>query len=290
MTVGGNIHQWQRKRGSDADEADQQQERLQTVMINGKQTRKLLYPEREKLILQALGDEVKTIAELTDGLNVSEATVRRDLQTLEERGKVKRVHGGAIRVKFPRTEPIFAEKATFHAEEKNHIAELALSFIDDNDTICLDGGSTILMLAKKLERKRNLTIVTNSMMAAAGLMESEHKLILIGGEFRGLSRTLVGPLTAHIINSLRIDKAFLGTIGFSVEDGISTTDPNEAYTKELIMRRSGKVLVLADSSKVGTPSFAVSGKLSDIDVLITDPGIPAPLEKILRDKKVEVVY
>lgn len=258
--------------------------------MNGKQKRKLLYPEREKLILQALGDEVKTIAELTDGLNVSEATVRRDLQTLEERGKVKRVHGGAIRVKFPRTEPIFTEKAAFHAEEKNHIAELALSFIDDNDTICLDGGSTVLALAKKLDMKRNLTIVTNSMMAAASLMETGHKLVLIGGEFRPLSRTLVGPLTAQTINSLRIDKAFLGTIGFSVDDGISTTDPNEAYTKELIMKRSGKVIVLSDSSKLCTPSFAVSGKVSDIDVLITDPGIPAALEKSLREKKIEVVY
>ncbi len=256
----------------------------------GKQKRKLLSPEREKLILQALGDEVKTIAELTSGLNVSEATVRRDLQSLEEKGKVRRVHGGAIRIKFPRTEPMFSEKAAFHADEKNHIAELALSFIDDNDTICLDGGSTVLALAKKLERKNHLNIVTNSMMAAAQLMETGHNLVLIGGEFRALSRTLVGPLTTSIINSLHIDKAFLGTIGFTVDEGISTTDPNEAYTKELIMKRAKKVIVLADSSKIGTASFVTSGAINDIDVLITDPGIPAEIEKALRDRDIEVVY
>ena len=256
----------------------------------GKQKRKLLSPEREKLILQALGDEVKTIAELTSGLNVSEATVRRELQSLEEQGKVRRVHGGAIRIKFPRTEPMFSEKAAFHAEEKNHIAELALQFIDDNDTICLDGGSTVLALTRKLDRKNNLNIVTNSMMAAAQLMETGHKLVIIGGEFRALSRTLVGPLTTNIVNSLHIDKAFLGTIGFTVEGGISTTDPNEAYTKELIMRRAKKVIVMADSSKIGMASFVNSGSINDIDVLITDPGIPAEIEKALQDRNIEVVY
>lgn len=252
--------------------------------------RKLLSPEREKLILQALGDEVRTIAELTDGLGVSEATVRRDLQSLEEKGKVRRVHGGAVRTKFPRTEPMFAEKAAYHAEEKNRIAELALNYIDDNDTICLDGGSTVLGLAKKLERKKQLNIVTNSMMAAAQLMETGHKLVLIGGEFRALSRTMVGPLTAGIINSLHIDKAFLGTIGFTVEDGISTTDPNEAYTKELIMKRAKMVIVLADSSKIGCASFVTSGALDDIDVLITDSGITGEAESILRERGIEVVY
>jgi DeoR/GlpR family transcriptional regulator of sugar metabolism len=253
--------------------------------------RKLLSPEREKLILQALGEEVRTISELTDGLGVSEATVRRDLQSLEEKGKVKRVHGGAVRTKFPRAEPLFAEKAAFHAEEKNHIAELALNYIENNDTICLDGGSTVLALTSKLNRKNNLNVVTNSLMASASLMDTtNHKLIIIGGEFRPLSRTLVGPLTASTINSLHIDTAFLGTIGFTAEDGISTTDPNEAYTKELIMKRAGKVVVLADSSKLGTASFITSGSIKDIDVLITDSNISKEMEQTLTDIGIEVVY
>jgi DeoR/GlpR family transcriptional regulator of sugar metabolism len=257
-------------------------------MTDGK--RKLLSPERERLILQALGDGVRTITELSDKLGVSEATVRRDLQALEEQGKAKRVHGGAIRNKFPRTEPIFDEKAAFHAREKDAIAKAALTFIEDNDTIYLDGGSTVLNLAKRLDCKKNITIVTNSMMAAAALMESEHKLILIGGEFRAISRTFVGPLTAKIINSLMINKAFLGTIGFSIADGISTTDANEAYTKDLIMSRSEKVIVLVDSSKIGSPSFASSGTIADIDILITDAGIPEKALKELRRKNVKVIY
>ena len=255
--------------------------------MNGQ--RKLLPQERETLILQALGAGMRTIVGLSEELGVSEATVRRDLDSLEDQGKVRRVHGGAMRVKFPRTEPVFDQKSALHSIEKKHIAEAALEFIEDGDTIYLDGGSTIAGLAKLLERRSNLTIVTNSLIAASSLMESSHHLILVGGEFRSLSRTMVGPLTAKIIESISISKAFMGTIGFTIEDGISTTDPNEAYTKEIVMNRAEKVFLLVDSSKIGTPSFAVSGRTDDIDVLITDPGISAEAVKALMEKSIEIV-
>jgi DeoR/GlpR family transcriptional regulator of sugar metabolism len=252
--------------------------------------RKLLSPERENMILQALGEGIQTITELSKKLNVSEATVRRDLQSLELQGKAKRVHGGAVRTKFPRTEPLFTEKAGFQTTEKQSIADKALDFIANDDTIFLDGGSTVLGIAKKLKNKKNLTVVTNSLMAAAELMESGHQLIIVGGEFRPLSRTVVGPLTARLIEPLSISKAFMGTIGFSLEDGISTTAPSEAYTKELVMHKAAKVIVLADSSKIGTPSLVTSGSLDDIDVLITDSGITEKAVKELQKKKIEVVF
>jgi len=253
-------------------------------------SKRLLSAERERLILESLSDHsVKRLEDIGTGLGVSEATVRRDLIALEERGLVLRVHGGALRTRFPQTEPLFVEKASFHPAQKSQIAELALEQIQNGDTIFLDGGSTVLSLAKMLEQKRSLIVVTNSLMAAAELMESSHKLILVGGEFRPLSRTLVGPLTGQIIQSLSVDKAFLGTIGFSAEEGISTTDPNEAYTKELIMKRSRKVYVLADSSKLGTLSFARSGSLSDIHAVITDKNAPEDFLKKLRKAKIEII-
>ncbi len=128
------------------------------------------------------------------------------------------------------------------------------------------------------------------MMAAAELMESGHQLILVGGEFRPISRTIVGPLTARSIEPLTINKAFLGTIGFTVEDGISTTAPSEAFTKELVMRKAGKVIVLADSSKIGAPSLVTSGSIADIDVLITDKEVTDKVVRELRKKQVEVVF
>ena len=251
--------------------------------------RKLLTPEREEIILSEPGEEAKTISELSGKLDVSEATVRRDLLSLEEQGKVKRVHGGAVKMKFPESEPVFKEKESIRPEEKERIAKLALGLINDKDTIYLDGGSTVLALAKMLGAKKGLTVVTNSLMAAAELMESGHNLIIVGGKFRPLSRTLVGPLTSKIIETLHVDKAFLGTIGFTIEDGISTTDADEAFTKELILKRADKTILLADSSKLGKKSFAVSGSVSDIDVVITDSSVPASISKELKKRGIDLL-
>lgn len=252
--------------------------------------RKLLSPEREKLIVDSLDGGIRTIAELSARLGVSEATVRRDLQSLEERRLVRRVHGGAEPIrKGGAGELRFNEKTSLHADEKELIAERALDYIHDNDAIFLDGGSTVLALARKIKSRKNLTVITNSLMAASELMESGHRLILLGGEFRARSRTLVGPLTARILESLSIHTAFLGTMGFTAESGISTTDPNEAYTKELVMKRSAQVVLLADSSKFGTPSLATSGAVNNINVIITDSQVSEDLISQLEEKNIDVI-
>ena len=253
-------------------------------------TRKLLSPEREKLIMDSLNGGICTIAELSARLGVSEATVRRDLQSLEDQRLVRRVHGGAEPVRRTGAgEPLFNEKTSLNASEKELIAERALDYIQDNDAIFLDGGSTVLALARKLHKRKNLTVVTNSLMAASELMETSHRLILLGGEFRARSRTLVGPLTSRILESLAIHTAFLGTMGFTVESGISTSDPNEAYTKELVMKRAGQVILLADSSKLGTPSLAASGSVEDIDLIISDQNVSSDIITRLAKKHIEVI-
>jgi len=126
------------------------------------------------------------------------------------------------------------------------------------------------MFARLLAHRRNLTIVTNSLMAASNLMESGHRLILVGGEFRALSRTLVGPLTEPVIKALTVTKAFMGTIGLTIEEGMTTTEVSEAFTKEQIMKRASKVILLADHTKMGIPSFVRSGTIEDITILVTD--------------------
>ena len=258
-------------------------------MVNHGNNRKLLTPEREALILEALGNGVRTISELAATLQVSEATVRRDLRTLEQRGALQRVHGGAVRVDDgEKREPLFHEKTTLRADEKERIAEAALGLIEDGDSIYLDGGSTVLALARKLSSCHELTVVTNSLMAAAELMESGHKLILLGGEFRPLSRTLVGPLTSPIGEALHIGKAFFGTIGLTAS-GVSTTDPGEAFTKKLILGRAERAILLADSGKIGRTSLADAGKLDDFSCLVTDSGASPDFLKILKKHRVEFI-
>ncbi|MDT8391416.1 MAG: DeoR/GlpR family DNA-binding transcription regulator [Lentisphaeria bacterium] len=250
---------------------------------------KLLTAEREEQILRQLRQAgTRSVQELCQALNVSEATVRRDLQSMDERGLLRRVRGGATLARNQRVEPLFSDKESQHSEEKESIAAAAFELINDHDTIYLDGGSTVLGLTRHLDKRRHLTIVTNSIMAAANLMNTKHRLVLVGGEFRAISRTLVGPLTAEIIQALNIDKAFMGTIGFTIADGMTTTDPNEAYTKNQIMKRSSQVILLADSSKLGISSFARSGDVTSVDTLVTDAIAPS-LRSELEEQGINVV-
>ena len=250
---------------------------------------RLLTAEREQAILRLLHKRrVMSVSALSSALNVSEATIRRDLQSMHERRLLQRIRGGAARNGLARVEPVFSDKESQNTAEKERIARRALDLIEDHDTIYLDGGSTVLALARLLDVRDDLTIVTNSLMAAGVLMTSRHRLILSGGEFRALSRTLVGPLTSPVIRSLTVDKAFMGTIGFTIPDGMTTTDPGEAYTKEQIMERSHQVILLVDSSKLGVDSFARSDDMADLDAVVTDAA-SADFQKRLGDHTVTLI-
>jgi DeoR/GlpR family transcriptional regulator of sugar metabolism len=249
-----------------------------------------LAPKRIERLRQILRmDHVVSVEELSRQLKVSSATVRRDLAQLESLGEVRRVHGGAVGVESRLEEPLFDDKTSIAAREKQRIAQAALKFIKPNDTIFLDGGSTVLELARLVRDRSNLTVVTNSLRAAIELAAQGPRVILIGGEFRRLSQTLVGPLTRLTLDEVHVDKAFMGTIGLTVEEGLTTTDPSEAYTKELVMAHARQVFLLADHSKVGKVSFACAGQLGKVQVLITDKQIDRKFASQLRKKGVEVV-
>jgi len=234
-------------------------------------------------------DHVVSVEELSRQLEVSSATVRRDLAQLESLSEVRRVHGGAVGTESRLEEPLFDDKTSLAAREKQRIAQAALKFIKPNDTIFLDGGSTVLELARLVRDRSNLTVVTNSLRAAIELAAQGPRLILIGGEFRRLSQTLVGPITRLTLHEVHVDKAFMGTIGLTLEEGLTTTDPSEAYTKELVMAHARQVFLLADHSKVGKVSFACAGQLGKVHVLITDTQIDRKFASQLRKNGVEVV-
>lgn len=248
----------------------------------------MLTAEREQHILQLLKtNEVMTVSAISAHLGASEATVRRDLQSMHERGLLERVHGGAAHKSDRVSEPLFKDKESLNADAKSGIAAAALELIKDNDTIFLDGGSTILKLAQMLEERQGLTVVTNSIMAAAILMESGHKLILTGGEFRAISRTLVGPLSAAVLNEIAVDIAFMGTFGFTEEDGMSTTDVNEAFTKVHAMKRAKRVVLLADRTKLGRNSF-VKCACDRLDTIVTD-GMDEDMRLKLAERNIKVI-
>lgn len=251
---------------------------------------KELAPARlERLRRRVREDHVVRVEELSRQLSVSPATIRRDLNELESLGEIRRVHGGAVGVESRLEEPLFDDKTSIAAKEKHRIAQVALKYIEPNQTIFLDGGSTVLELARLVRDRSNLTILTNSLRAAIELAAHGPRLILIGGELRRLSQTLVGPLTRFTLRELQVDKAFMGTMGLSLQEGLTTTDPGEAYTKELVMGHAREVILLADHTKVGKISFSRSGRLNRVHVLITDKLINRKFARELRKRGVEVV-
>ncbi len=229
------------------------------------------------------------LEEICRQLGVSPATVRRDLDQLEKAGAIRRVHGGAVSVESRLEEPLFDNKTSIAAREKRRIAEAALEFIGPDETVYLDGGSTVLELARLLRERTNLTVVTNSLRAAHELAGRGPRLILIGGELRRLSQTVVGPLTRLTLQELHLDKAFMGTIGFTVKEGLTTTDPSEAFTKEIVMGQARQVIVLADSSKAGKVSFARAGRWDNVHVLITDKQVDKEFAKELIKQGIKLI-
>jgi DeoR family fructose operon transcriptional repressor len=244
---------------------------------------------RERLGSMVASRRVVRLEELSSALGVSQSTIRRDLDELEMAGRLRRVHGGAIAADTRLDEPHFDDKATAAADEKLRIARRAVELLGPEDTVYLDSGSTVLAAARLLAGWNRLTVVTNSLPAANELVGRGPRLIVIGGELRATSRAIVGPLTRLLLDDLNVDRALMGTFAFSLEDGLATTDPSEAFTKQLVMRRAREVILLADSQKMGTRSFVNAGGIDDVDILVTDTGIDDRTLRLLKRRGVRVV-
>jgi DeoR/GlpR family transcriptional regulator of sugar metabolism len=242
--------------------------------------------DRIRRILKQRG--AARVDELSAELGVSAATVRRDLVELDALGQARRVHGGAVTMQGRLDEPVFDDRTAIAVSEKQRIAEAAFRMIKPSDSIFLDGGSTLLALARMLVDMPALTVVSNSLSIAATFTAAGPRMILVGGEFRRRSQTFVGSLSQSVIERLRVDTAFMGTVGLSA-DGLTTTDPREAFTKELIMARARQVVVLADNTKVGTESFVRFGSLDRVNTLITDRGADQNILKKLRKIGISVI-
>ncbi len=235
-----------------------------------KETRELA-AERTDHIRELLKEQrVVSVATLCRKTGASAATIRRDLVDMESRGLLQRVHGGAVSAISRLDEPLFADKTHLASEEKQAIAAAALQHVRPNHTLFLDGGSTVLLLSRLLEDRNDITVVTNSLGVATNLCGRGPRLILTGGELRRRSQTLVGSLSEPLLNHLHVDCAFMGTIGLSIKDGLTTTDPREAQTKSLVFAHAQKIIMLADSSKFGKTSFVRFGELKALNTIITD--------------------
>ena len=248
-----------------------------------------LAPERRDRIRNLVREGgVARVEDLRKNLKVSVATIRRDLEILEEEGKVKRVHGGAVSMESRLEESVFDDKTNQASKQKKKIAEDALKLVGHEESVFLDGGSTTLFLARLLKQRTDITVVTNSLRAMEELADSGPRVIFIGGEFRRISQTMVGPLSSAVLEQIRVDKAFMGTMGFCLKMELPPQIPNEAYVKRVVAEHAGQVILMADSTKAEKVSFARVSDWDQVDILISDKAIPPNFTKTLRKRGIKV--
>lgn len=232
-----------------------------------------------------------TYAELAAEFDVSEMTIRRDVEALESLGVVRRVVGGAIALKGKDTEPAFATRLTDAADEKRHIADAVAGLIGPSETVILDSGSTALAVAQSLKRRGlGLTVLTPSLLAALELIdEAGTTVILTGGELRPGELSLIGHVAEDTLANYNCDTFVMGVAGIDGSRGISDYHQGESRVKRAASKRADRVIVAADQSKLGRVTFTSIAALADIDVIITDGDPQHPALVAARAAGVDVI-
>lgn len=224
------------------------------------------------------------VAELCGELGVSGATIRRDLQFLESQRLLLRTHGGAVAEGVLYELPL-RYKSGRHQEEKRRIAKAAAELVADGSAIGLTGGTTTTEVARALVDRQRLTVVTNALNIASELaVRPNLKLVVTGGVARAESYELVGPLAEASLAGLNLDIVFLGVDGIAPEPGLTTHHEIEAHTNLALIDRARRVVVVADSSKIGKVAFARICEIERAHELITDdaadPSVLATLAEV----------
>lgn len=232
-----------------------------------------LYAEERKLqILELIKKRKKiSVSELCDFFKVSSATIRNDLRDLQLKRLLIRTHGGAIEKIKMGFELDSEQKETQYYTQKQNIAKTALKLIEDGDKIILDTGTTTLELAKLLNGKKDITVVTNDIEIARVLEEYDNmQILLMGGIIRKKFHCTVGLQGKDLYSGLMADKAFMGANALSLVNGASTPDINQAQIKKTMIAMANKIILLCDSSKIGKVSFVQFTAVEQIDTIITD--------------------
>lgn len=246
--------------------------------------------ERHKKILDLLKQNgTISVSALTESLNVSEVTVRKDLSMLEQRKKLHRIHGGAILVSPFIGDRHVNEKEKQNVDEKNAIGIAASALITENDSILIASGTTVLFFANEIVPKGHLTVVTASIGVTSVLSQRKDvDVIQLGGIVRFSSLSVVGPAAEQMLGSFNCSKLFMGVDGIDLDFGLTTTNALEASLNKVMIECSQKLVVLADSSKFGRKGFSRICGLDSVDEIITDGDISARTVQELEARGVKV--
>jgi DeoR/GlpR family transcriptional regulator of sugar metabolism len=251
----------------------------------------MLAQQRRVKILELLQEDGSArVSVLSKMFEVSEPTIRQDLERLEADGYISREHGGAYLKTIPEQVRSLTLHHTENMEKKIRIGKKAVEFISDGDFIVLDSGTTVTEIAKNLENKKDLKIITNSLNIALLLgAHYEFEVMVTGGEFKAPTLSLTGEKAANFFEQIYVNKLFLATGGLSLDTGLTYPGFNDLKVKQAMVDSASEVYLVADSTKIGKTSFAALGPVDLIHYLITDDGIDSKTRRELENRGIRVV-
>jgi DeoR/GlpR family transcriptional regulator of sugar metabolism len=247
--------------------------------------------DRQQQIVQLLERQRRiSVAELCVRFEVSEATARRDLETLAGQGKLQRVHGGAILLtQAPPEQPIL-EREDEQSDEKMHIGQAAAALVQPGETVFLGSGTTVLEAARALRGRLGLTVLTNSLPVVNVLAGAEGMTVIcLGGMLRESELSFIGHITEQALAEVRADKVFIGTRAISLEHGLTNEYLPETLTDRAILKAGSEIVVLADHTKFGRAATIRLAPLESIQTIVTDKGTPQDFIESVQERGIGVV-
>ncbi|SKA27033.1 DeoR/GlpR family DNA-binding transcription regulator [Consotaella salsifontis] len=247
--------------------------------------------ERHEIILDMVRrGGFAAIGDLAEACQISDQTIRRDLALLEQRGLIQKYHGGATAPEG-QSSPPYALRSATHVERKKVVARLLSSFIPEDASLYLAGGSTLAIAAAELAKKERLFIVTNNLQAGVALYENDGlRVIVAGGLIRNESGSLTGDDTLRVIRRFVLDFAVISASGITADGTILEHDQEVVAPITEMIATSRKTVLAVDGSKFGDFGTIKSGFIGDIDVMVTDVPPPEPIERLCREHGVEVIH
>jgi len=253
-------------------------------------------PDRtEEILKELLRTGEVSVSDLVRQLNVSPATIRRALRSLERKGLLRRTHGGAVALE-PLLYEQFRHVSSFQEQEKHRVLEkrriglAAAELVADGETIAIGAGTTTTQVARSIRHRKGLTIVTNAINIAMELSHRDDlKVMVTGGWVSGSWFALVGPGAIHSAGEVFVDKAFIGVDGIHAERGLTTNYPDQATIHRAMINQARRTIVVADHHKIGVLGTALICPITDIHMLITDRAAPDDALALFSAVAIEVL-
>lgn len=251
----------------------------------------MLAIERRNAILLKLQTEKKVVvSDLSILFDVTEETIRRDLEKLENEGLAKKTYGGAVLNESLNIDLPYIVRKKANVSGKQYIATLIAGMITDGDHIILDGSSTALFVSKHIKDKKNITVITNSVEILLELSDrKDWNILSTGGSLKEGGLSLVGYQAERMISTFHVDLAVFSSKGIDIENGVTDSNESDAQIKKLILKASKKRILAVDSSKFDKTSFTKICEISDVDMIVTDSEPGEAWVKAAQSMGVELV-